>query len=491
MVRLFISWHKWVSVIFIVFILLFPVTGIILNHRKLFSHIDVSRRLLPAMYEFNNWNNAAVKGTEKIGHDSVLIYGNIGIWLTDTKGSYFKDFNHGLPSGMDNRKICKIKRLSNGRIIAGTLFGLYSLRNGEWARVRIPTKEKRVVDISEKADTVILLTRSHLLKTVDFKNFEIVQLPPPINWDHKVSLFKTLWMLHSGELFGIYGKIFVDLLGIIFIFFVLSGLYYFIGFYIVKFRKNRSNSSNWLNRSMRFLLKWHNRLGWMSIVFLLILTVTGMFLRPPLLAFIAWSKIPKIPFTTLGSGNPWYDRLRGVLYVNDINGYIVATNDGLYYADESLKRPLRRFRPAPPINVMGITVFKKHGDGNILVGSFDGLFEWDYRNGFYYDYIRKIPGYRYPSPLVTGFSDDIRGDEFYFDYDKGAKSINGRARFPQMPERIKNLPMSLWNAALEIHTGRAYVNFFKEFTILYIPLAGLVILSIISTGFVVWWKLFR
>lgn len=148
-----------------------------------------------------------------------MIYGNIGIWLADAEGSNFKDFNLGLPSGMDNRKICKIKKLSSGKVLAGTLFGLYILKDGIWSRVKIPTKEKRVVYIIEKADTAILLTRSRLLKTVDFKKFEIVQLPPTVDWDHKVSLFKTLWMLHSGELFGLFCKIFVDILGLIFIFF--------------------------------------------------------------------------------------------------------------------------------------------------------------------------------------------------------------------------------------------------------------------------------
>ncbi len=488
MVRLFITWHKWVSIIFVVFILLFPISGIVLNHRKLFSHIDVSRSLLPDVYKFKNWNNAAVKGTEKIGEDSVLIYGNIGIWLTDTLGSFFEDFSKGLPHGMDNHKICKIFRTSNGRILAGTLFGLYELRNGVWKKVRIPTHEKRVVDITEKQDTIILLTRSHLIKTVNLQEMEVLELPPPAGYDGKVSLFKTMWMLHSGELFGWFGKIFVDILALVFIFLVLSGTYYFFGYYIVKFRKG--GPGGWLNRSMRFLLRWHNKLGWMAVLFLLILTITGMFLRPPLLAFVAWSRVPKIPFTTLGPHNAWYDRLRAVLYRDDIKGYIIATNDGIYYAPENLKEPLRRFRPAPPVNVMGITVFKPHGDGKILVGSFDGLFKWDYKTGMFYDYIRKIPGYRYPSPLVTGFTDDILG-EFYFDYDKGARPIGTSREFPTMPQKIADLPISLWNAALEIHTGRAYVNFFKEFTILYIPLAGLILLSIFTTGFVVWWKLFK
>ncbi len=484
MVRFFITWHKWVSIFLLGFILLIPLSGIVLNHRKLFSHIDVSRNLLPDVYKFRKWNNAAVKGTERIGTDSVLVYGNIGIWLFT--GGSFEPFMKGFPKGMDNRKICKIKKLKSGTILAGTLFGLYRWNLNKWEKVKIPTKEKRVVDITTRRDTVVLLTRSHLLKTVDLKEFEVIQLPPPADYDSRVSLFKTFWMLHSGELFGTVGKLFVDLMGLIFTFLVLSGLYYFVGFYILKI-KNRPFVK--LRKSMRFLLKWHNKLGWTMLIFLLIVTITGMFLRPPFLIFIANKMVKTIPFTTLHSENPWFDRLRAIVYEDDIKGYIVATNRGIFYADETLRRPLLRFRPAPPINVMGVTVFKKHGKGHLLVGSFDGLFDWNYLTGEYFDYIRKIPGYRYPSPLVTGYTDDF--GEFYFDYDKGVKPIGHYGKFPEMPEEIGKLPISLWNFALEIHTGRAYMNILKGFTVLYIPLIGLILLTIYITGFIVWWKLFR
>ncbi len=483
MVRFFITWHKWVSILLLGFILLIPVSGIILNHRKLFSSIDVTRSLLPDVYKFKNWNNAAVKGTEKIGPDSILFYGNIGIWLYTPEG--FEPFMNGFPRGMDNRKICKIRKLENGMTLAGTLFGLYKLHSQTWIKVKLPTQEKRVVDITTKSDTIILLTRSHVIKTTDLKDFQVVQLPAPLGYRKEVSLFKTFWTLHSGELFGIVGKIFVDFMGLIFIFLVISGAYYFIGYYVVKFRRPMVK----LNRSMRFLLKWHNKFGWTMLVFLFVVTITGMFLRPPFLILIANKMVKTLPLTTLNSGNPWYDRLRAIIYEKDVGGYIIATNKGIFFADENLKSPLLRFRPAPPINVMGVTVFEKHGNGKILVGSFDGLFLWNYKTGEYYDYIRLIPGYRYPSPLVTGYTDDF--GEFYFDYDKGVKPIRNSARFPEMPEEIGKLPISLWNFALEIHTGRAYMNILKSFTILYIPLIGLILLSIYTTGFIVWWKLFR
>lgn len=98
--------HKWVGVTMTVFLLLFCVSGIILNHRKLFSSCSVSRSLLPASYHIRNFNNGIIKGTLPYGPgDSLLAYGNAGVWLTDRNFSRFSDFNRGLPQGADNRNI--------------------------------------------------------------------------------------------------------------------------------------------------------------------------------------------------------------------------------------------------------------------------------------------------------------------------------------------------------------------------------------------------
>ncbi len=81
MIQFFRKYHKWISVVFTLFIILFAVSGIILNHRKLLSGIDVNRKLLPDEYAYKNWNNAAVKSTLKLSNDSILIYGNIAYGL--------------------------------------------------------------------------------------------------------------------------------------------------------------------------------------------------------------------------------------------------------------------------------------------------------------------------------------------------------------------------------------------------------------------------
>lgn len=57
-----------------------------------------------------------------------------------------------------------------------------------------------------------------------------------------------------------------------------------------------------------------------------------------------------------------------------------------------------------------------------------------------------------------------------------------------MPEEVKReSPISLWNTALEIHTGRIYQPILGEFYILVVPVVGLFALEISIIGFLAWW----
>lgn len=91
------KYHRWFGLILSVFMLVFCVSGIILNHRQLFADCDVSRSILPPAYHIQNFNNGIIKGSIKASDDSVLAYGYGGIWLTDAKMKSWKDFNKGLP----------------------------------------------------------------------------------------------------------------------------------------------------------------------------------------------------------------------------------------------------------------------------------------------------------------------------------------------------------------------------------------------------------
>ncbi len=497
MVNFFKKYHRWVSIVLTVFILLFAISGIILNHRELFSGFDVNRNYLPDNYRYNDWNNAGVAGTTIIGSDSVLIYGNIGIWLTDTLCSEFTDFNNGFPGGIDNRKISKIYLSEKYGIFAGTLFGLYHYNNSAnlWTKLELPVLNQRIVDIAEKGDTLLVLSRSYLLTSMDGINFIKTRLPEPEDFDNKAGLFKTLWIIHSGEIWGLPGKLLVDAIGLVFIFLSITGLLYFIIPFSSKRNRRRKRSNAVNNKVRRFSLKWHNKIGWITLILLIITTVTGMFLRPPLLAAIAYSKVGKIPYTELDSPNPWFDKLRRIMFIEESNTYLVATLDGIYYSDDNFKSSLKKIYGQPPLSVMGVTAFELVDNNTILVGSFEGLFLWNLKTGLKLDYIKKAPikkkkrgGPPLGDFLITGYSNHFYGGEVFFDFNIGGRNINTGKIFKPMPEEIANMPMSLWNVALEVHTARMYSPVFGKFYILFIPLSGLLILFILISGFVVWWK---
>lgn len=73
-----ITWrkqHKWLGIGMSFFMLMFCLSGILLNHRSLIKDVDVSRKYLPSRYEFKNWNGGLLRGTLALD-DAILLYGN-------------------------------------------------------------------------------------------------------------------------------------------------------------------------------------------------------------------------------------------------------------------------------------------------------------------------------------------------------------------------------------------------------------------------------
>lgn len=91
--------HRWLGIVMCFFVLAFCISGIILNHRQALASADVSRRWLPALFQYSNWNNGLLRGTFATAADSVLFFGNNGIWVADTAFATATDFNQGLPQG--------------------------------------------------------------------------------------------------------------------------------------------------------------------------------------------------------------------------------------------------------------------------------------------------------------------------------------------------------------------------------------------------------
>jgi hypothetical protein len=287
------------------------------------------------------------------------------------------------------------------------------------------------------------------------------------------------------------------LAGLIFAFLTITGFIVFVNRIVLKKNKKSEEVKVKFKKSNRWNIKWHNKFGWIALAILILNTTTGMFLRPPLLAFIGNSRVGKIPYTELATPNPWFDQLRRILYDKEIDRFIIVTMDGFYYSDDNLKTELKQFRFQPPASIMGVTVLEKFDSFKYLVGSFEGLFVWSSQSGEIFDYIKKqqfTPPSGNSRPigdfLVSGFTRDYKNQEYYFDYNKGATNINCADRFAALPQKVINdTPISLWNVALEIHTGRIYQSLIGDFYVLIVPLTGLIVLFILISGFIVWLKI--
>lgn len=493
--------HKWPSLVLSIFFILWPLSGIVLNHRETFSSLDVDRNNLPSEYLYNNWNNASIRGSLQYSPDSLFLYGDVGIWLHKESENSFHSFNNGFSDGVDNRKItCLINH--NKKLYAGGRTGLYSwnIRSREWKEITLPDNHEKVVDLIGKDGHIYCMTRSHIYKLDPLKTdkVEILNVLPAEGENIGNTLFKTLWVIHSGEIYGLPGKLIVDFVGLAFIFLTITGWIYFLFPRIIKRRKKHEKKSTRLIKISRFSIKWHNKLGIWIVALMIITTLTGMFLRPPLLILIAKASVGKIPFTVLDRVNPWYDRFRALEWDEERDQFLIGTVDGIYFVDEKFSSKPVKPHIQPPISVMGINVFDKLDNGFYRVGSFSGLFAWSPDKRLVLDYftgrpieLRSGPAMPISNHMVSGFHIDRNGKQYYFDYNQGAVSIRHEDSFIDMPAEIMNTPMSLWNLALEMHTARLLKVIIGPFYLLFIPLFGLFTLIILISGILLWLKKFK
>ena len=349
-----------------------------------------------------------------------------------------------------------------------------------------------------KDDKVIVLTRSEVISMSDslgFDSLSVIRLKAPAGYEKKMSLFRFLWITHSGgDDEGIAGRLFLDFLALLIIFLVSTGLVVFL---VPKISKRLKSGSGSLPDFRRKNLHLHNITGAWFIVFLIFVPLTGMFLRPPFLIPVANANIPMLPLKIAGKENPWEDKLRSIVWSAEAERFIISTSDGFYHSDSAFAGNPSPFEIQPPVSVMGINVFEVGGNGTYIVGSFDGLFRWDPATGSISNLLepekpvsgRGKPG-RPSANLISGMISD-NGMIAVFDYDRGVVS-ESTGIFPAMPQTIiDNSPMPLWNFAQEIHTGRIYQSILGPFYILIVPLTGLLTILVFVTGYIRWRKIYR
>lgn len=487
------KYHKWVGLFFTLFVVIFCVSGIILNHRNLFSEYEVSRKILPKGYQFENWNNGIVKGSIKTADNEIMLFGTAGIWQTDSLMNNFVQRNEGFDKGVDNRKINNIVKTPDGDIWCATQKDIYkySAGNNRWEKQVVDDCTERITDITTKGDTLVVVSRSFVYDAVSpYKSFTKHELKQPDGYEKKTSLFKTVWLIHSGEIFGLPGKLIVDFLGIVLIVLCVTGVLHFFLPSLIKRKKRKGKQTKPYTNLMKSNLKWHNKLGVWLIVLTVILSVTGMSLRPPLMIPLVLTKVSPIPYSELDSDNAWHDKLRAIRWDNDRESWIMSTSEGFFEMKTFAQTPVK-MKNAPSISPMGINVFSKQDDGKYLIGSFSGMFVWDIDQETRTDYFTGEPvlpsrGRPIGREVVAGYSEDFPHiGNIVFDYSAGAMLKDKSSIANQMPSDMISQPMSLWNFALELHVGRCYNPFLGVFSELFVFLAGLILTLILISGYII------
>ena len=357
-----ITWkkhHKWLGIALSLFLLMFCLSGIVLNHRWLVRDVDISRKWLPVRYEYTKWNGGLLRGTlPYTDEDSVrrvLVYGTGGIWRTDTSASAFADFNDGLSDGADYRQIRAVAQTADGSLYALSPFGLYryGIHTG-WQQIPLPTDgDEMLTDMTCKGDTLAVLGRSYLYISMSpHTQFRKIQLQAPSDYDGKVSLFRTVWVLHTGELFGMPGKLVMDAVAVVLVLLSLTGILYWLLPKYMRRRHKQGKSADKAARWTRLSLLWHDKLGRTTLVLTLLIAVTGWCLRPPVLIALALTDTPALPGSTLDSPNPWNDKLRMVRYDTACGDWLLSTSEG-FYSLKSFEAIPERLTHTPPVSVMG------------------------------------------------------------------------------------------------------------------------------------------
>lgn len=532
------KYHRWLGLVLSVFMLVFCVSGIILNHREVFSGCEVSRKWLPASYHIKNFNNGVVKGTvvkKSAAHslssencDSVLAYGCAGVFLTDSRLSTWQDFNAGLPESIDERNVRHVVKAKDGSLWCAALRDVYRYdeNSHRWKKVELPGNEERIMDVALAKDgmTVVALTRSRVFTIVPFVQYgEIVKIgksssetyrveskiiPAPKKYEPKTTLFKLVWHLHSGEFFGLPGKLVVDAIALVLIVLSITGILLFILPYGIRRAKKLAAKARMkrLGKQFAWNMKWHNKIGYVTIVLTLWIAITGMCLRPPLMVPLVLSKLPQ----AVGEdGNVWQDKLRAIRWDAVQGDWLVSTSEGFLRVDEDFSQAPKMLPDdeCPKLSPMGVTVWGSDGKGGWIVGSFRGIYRWnpvnhslnqilDYFTGKPSEETSMIP---ISDNLVCGYSEDFLGGKpLVFDFAKGVEDAKGQAvaLCNDEPKKSRNeesmsdlicetAPMSLWNVALELHVGRCYSPFLGPLSNLFVFLSGLLITLVLLSGYII------
>ncbi len=478
--------HKWVGLLAFIWLAVMGFTGVALNHPAAISSLDLPRSLIPGDYEYRDFNRNSFRGALPYG-GGFLLYGEAGIFTFHSQAEPPEDFSRGLPNSAYLRDVRDLFDAGGGALLAATRGGLYARKTGEDSWSPLPLGEDYPVDIFEGRDCVYVVTRSDLYFAPAGAPFSFAKVTPGKKElkDPSKSLFRLVFDMHSGETWGLGGRLLMDMAGLYLVFASLTGAWFWWR------KKTKALAKGFGGEVARKGLKLHIKLGLWFAPLLLFSALTGIFERPPLLVAIANAQYPLSLHPGPRDANPWHDTLRKGLYDPQRQTVILATSEGFYEGKEFLLgkegAAFHKLSGGAPVSVMGATVFERDPQNpfssRYLVGSMSGLYIWDrdkkeIANFFTGEPPKEPKGPPVGDHMVVGWAKiDDAGSFLWADYDKGLFIGPERPANLALPRELEGGGrISLWHALFETHNGRAFAFLLGWFSWIVVPLTGLILI---------------
>ncbi|WP_044205008.1 PepSY domain-containing protein [Flammeovirga sp. OC4] len=481
-----VSWHKYIGLFLSVILVWMSVSGILLNHPDLIAHCSVSKSYFPEEYLPQNWNRGGIQDVVYIGSDTIVIGGKQGVWKSDNSGKSFHSLmKNGFPEEIYYQKVNDLYYDSlQNTIFAATFGGVYqfNLSQNNWKGLRTPTNHiEQFVKIMEIKGELFAVSQSNIYK---IKSGQLVNYPIFKKERNYVDMIQFTFALHSGWLWGTPGRLFYDFLSLILIFLSLTSLY------ITFFKKKKA--TNTISKKLKaFIITYHTKIGVWTFVFLLIIGGTGMLMRPPLIVALYNGKVPTSIIPDRFLENEWYHSIRNAMYDPQTDRIILDTTEGIFGGKSNATTAFEKLEWKVNIFVMGATIFEPLGNQHFLVGSFYGLYDYKEGESFSNNVLTKervslFDNIQKPGDFMTvaAFTSP-KGEQYISAYSQGLLAITPPQEdtFYHFPQEIKEeYQLPLWNYMFELHNGRLFQFIFDKYSILLIPLLGLLFNILLITG---------
>ncbi len=471
--------HKWIGILISIIIIWMSFSGILLNHPELINNIDVPKSFVPEHYWLNNWNRSTLIGNLNLGNNMYL-YGRQGIFITDSNKKSFKEISKsGYPTSARLKRTNHLEAYISDidtLLLASCNGGLYhsKIHQYNWEKIEIPTSapilkaipKRDGIYIFSDSEAFLYDAKSDIISQLDIKRNQITDT---------MTLVEFFFMLHDGRAWGFPGKILFDFAGIILIFLSISGLYIWLKPKLMRRSKKKKST-----KALKWNYRKHIKYGFWFSLPILIISFTGIFMRPPFVILLSGEVSADI-FPGFISENMWNHKIRNVFLDTQRDIFIIDAKDGYFTGD--FETGFEKKSPPVPIFPMGATVFTEE-HGKYVIGSFLGLFECNLETGRVTDLVAKsaaeienpfMPG----KNMITGMALMPNGERIIATHDIGVINSNSLP----MPESIReNYTMPFWNYMFELHNGRMFKSMIGGIYILLVPLSGILLFIVSLTG---------